>query len=259
MIDIHCHILSDSDDGPKSFAECLAMVDAAVSAGVSHIIATPHHMNGAYENPKKRILERVSDLNQYLLKEKVPLTICPGQELRIHREIFQSLEKDEILTIDNKGLYLLLELPSNEIPIYTQEVVYELQLKGIIPIIVHPERNRECIKDPNRLVELVKEGALTQLTAGSVLGQFGNKIKSFSEKMIEHQLAHFISSDAHNIDSRGFILKEAYEAIADKFGQNQTDYFRENTDLLITRQHIDKRNPVKIKKNLGHFLRGLLL
>ncbi|MFP3416454.1 CpsB/CapC family capsule biosynthesis tyrosine phosphatase, partial [Bacillus sp. SIMBA_074] len=80
--------------------------------------------------------------------------------------IFTSLEKEEILTLDDNGTYLLLELPSGKVPTYTQEVIYELLLKGITPIIVHPERNKELIENHKLLFDLVQEGALTQLTSG---------------------------------------------------------------------------------------------
>ncbi|WP_462411176.1 tyrosine-protein phosphatase [Neobacillus sp. Marseille-QA0830] len=253
MIDLHCHILSELDDGPQHFTECLNMVNAAVNAGITHLFATPHHMNGQFENPKIHILKRVFELNQYLRSENIPLTVHPGQELRLHRDIFLLLENDELLTLDDKGKFLLLELPSWEVPKYTRDVVYELLLKGITPIIVHPERNRGFLDDYNLLFELVQEGALTQLTAGSILGHFGKKVKSFSEKIVEHHLAHFIASDAHNTISRGFLLKEAEKTITKKFGIERTFYFKENAEHLLNGQQISIEQPVPIRKLLGIF------
>ena len=157
---------------------------------------------------------------------------------------------DEVLTLDNKGKYLLLELPSGEVPTYTQEVVYELLLKGITPIIVHPERNRGFIEDHNLLFELVQEGALTQLTSGSIIGHFGKRVKSFSEKIIEHHLAHFIASDAHNIGTRGFSLQEAYEMITKTYGIHHTIYFKENAELLLSGHSLHIEHPIPIRKKI---------
>ncbi|MEH7502845.1 CpsB/CapC family capsule biosynthesis tyrosine phosphatase [Neobacillus drentensis] len=253
MVDLHCHILPFVDDGPKEIHDCLEMAKTAADAGIIHLFATPHHLNGQYNNSKSVILESVLECNMHLQREKIPITVHPGQELMIHREIFISLENDELLTLDDKGKFLLLELPSWEVPNYTQDVVYELLLKGIIPIIVHPERNKGFIEDQNQLFELVQEGALTQLTAGSIIGHFGKKVKSFSEKIIKHNLAHFIATDAHNIGSRGFCLHEAYETITKTFGINQTFYFRENAELLLSGQQIFIERPVPIRKFLGIF------
>jgi len=250
MIDIHCHVIPLIDDGPQYLMESLEMVNTAISAGITHLFATPHHLNGRYENPKSVIMDRVHELNLYLQREDLPLIVHSGQELRIHRDWFLSLERDEILTLDNKGKYLLLELPSGETPTFTLDTVYELLLKGITPIIVHPERNKGLFENTNLLFELVQEGALTQLTSGSIIGHFGKKVKSFSERIIENNLAHFIASDAHNTSSRGFTLQEAYETITNKYGIQRTFYFKENAEFLMLGHYIYKEEPTPIRKKI---------
>lgn len=253
MIDIHCHILHGLDDGPRDLNGCLDMVNTAVASGITHIFASPHHLNGHYENPKQVVLDKISELNQNLLKENIPLTVHPGQELRLHRELLLSLERDEVLTLDDKGKYLLVELPSEDVPAYMQEIVYELLLIGIVPIIVHPERNWKLFENPNLLFSLVQEGALTQLTSGSIIGHFGKKIKLFSEKILDHHLAHFIASDAHNTLSRGFTLGEAYASISKKFGEDRTIHLIKNTELLLNEQLIDTQKPTPIRKKMFRF------
>lgn len=248
MIDIHCHILPDVDDGPLEISACFEMANVAVKSGITHLFATPHHFNGQYNNFKLDILDRVNEIQKLLHNESIPLVIHPGQELRIHREVLLSLEKNELLTLDNKKQYLLLELPPNQFPSYTLEIVYELLLKGITPIIVHPERNKKLIENPTLLFELVKEGALVQLTSGSIIGHFGKKIKNAAEIMMEHHLVHFIATDAHNVSTRGFSLYEAYEMIAKKYGMNQMSYFKKNTELLINGHNITIEHPLPLKK-----------
>ncbi|MGE7647263.1 tyrosine-protein phosphatase [Peribacillus frigoritolerans] len=250
MIDIHCHILPGVDDGATDIKESLNMARKAVEAGITHIFATPHHLNEKYVNVKNDIIDRVVRLNESFQLENIPLTIHHGQEVRIHREIFTSLEKEEILTLDDKGTYILLELPSGRVPTYTQEVIYELLLKGITPIVVHPERNKELIENHKLLFEMVQEGALTQLTSGSIIGNFGKSIQSFSKKIIEHNLAHFIATDAHNIGSRGFTLQQAYETITKAYGIQRTFYFKENAEQLLKDQCLTVEKPVPFKKRI---------
>ncbi|KQL54043.1 hypothetical protein AN964_11400 [Heyndrickxia shackletonii] len=255
LIDIHNHILPNLDDGPADFIHCLDMVRNAINAGITHLFATPHHKNGQYENPKKDILFHVQELNTYLERENVPLIIHPGQELRIHHDIFSAMERDEILTLNNQGKYLLMELPSNDLPRYTLEIVYELILRGIHPIIVHPERNRMLLDNPAVLFDLVQEGALVQLTAGSIIGSFGKKIRSFSEKLLKHQLVHFIASDAHNCTSRGFFLNEAYEVITKSYGSEFTLYLQINAEALLNGKPILTSHPVPIKRGIFSFMK----
>lgn len=230
------------------------MAKKAVEAGITHIFATPHHLNEKFVNVKIDIIDRVIMLNESFQQNNIPLTIHLGQEVRIHRDIFTSLEKGEILTLDDNGTYLLLELPSGRVPTYTQEVIYELLLKGITPIIAHPERNKELIENRKLLFELVQEGALTQITSGSIIGNFGKSIQSFSKKIIEHNLAHFIATDAHNIGSRGFTLQQAYETITKAYGIERTFHFTENTEQLLKDQSPTFVKPVPFKKKvLGIF------
>ncbi|WHX60521.1 tyrosine-protein phosphatase [Peribacillus frigoritolerans] len=250
MIDIHCHILPGVDDGSADMNESMNMARKAVEAGITHIFATPHHLNEKFVNVKSEIIDRAVRLNESLHQNNIPLTIHLGQEVRIHRDIFTSLEKEEILTLDDNGRYLLLELPSGSVPTYTKEVIYELQLKGITPIIVHPERNKELIENHKLLFELAQEGALTQLTSGSIIGHFGKKVKSFSNKIVEHNLAHFIATDAHNIGSRGFTLQQAYETITKAYSVQRTFYFKENAEQLLKNQSPAVEKPVPFKKKI---------
>lgn len=249
LVDLHCHIIPGFDDGPPDRSEFIKMANLAVSSGINHIFATPHHWNGVYDNSKEKILQAVLHYNNVLQQNGIPLVLHPGQELRIHREIYNSFENDEILTLDNNQ-YLLLELPPYEIPSYTFEVVYELLLRGVNPIIAHPERNRELHKRPDFLYELVREGALVQLTAGSILGIFGKKVKIYSERLINKRLAHFIASDAHNITNRSFLLQESYDLISKLFGNELTFFFMENAALLLDGKSPQRSEPLPFKKNL---------
>ncbi|MFJ7937164.1 tyrosine-protein phosphatase [Peribacillus sp. NPDC096622] len=250
LIDIHCHILPGVDDGSADMKESMDMAKKAVEAGITHLYATPHHLNEKYVNVKNNIIDRAVRLNESLQQNNIPLTIHLGQEVRIHRDIFNSLEKKEILTLDDNNTYLLLELPSGKVPTYTQEVIYELLIKGITPIIVHPERNKELIENHKLLFELVQEGALTQLTSGSIIGLFGKNVKSFSKKIIEHNLTHFIATDAHNLGSRGFTLQQAYETITKAYGIERTFYFKENAEQLLKDQRPAVEKPVPFKKKI---------
>ncbi|MFE7060662.1 tyrosine-protein phosphatase [Sutcliffiella sp. NPDC057660] len=248
MIDIHCHILPSVDDGAKHMTESIEMARAAVQQGITTIVATPHHNDGKYMNKKEEILEKVEELNSRLKKEEIDLTILPGQECRISGEIIEHYENGEVLTLNNTSKYIFIELPSSQVPLYTEKLVYDLQMKGLIPIIVHPERNAELIESPDKLYQLVKKGACTQVTAASVAGKFGKKIKKFSLDLIEANLVHFIASDAHNIKNRTFMMKEAYDVIRKEFGQDVMYMLMENAELLIEGQTIMKEIPERIKK-----------
>ena len=255
MIDIHCHILPGIDDGAQTIEDSVLMAREAVSEGITTIIATPHHKNNQFENEKNSILTKVSHLNQHLEREGIPLTILPGQENRIYGEIVEDyLSGGKILPLAQTS-YLFIEFPSGSVPSYAERLLYELQTEGLIPIIVHPERNQEIIENPDKLYKFVNSGALTQVTAGSVCGYFGKKIKKFSHQLMEANLTHFIASDAHNVQNRSFKMVEAFEQIEKSYGMDLVYLFRENAELLVQGKTVFKEMPMKVqrKKFLGIF------
>ncbi|WP_112182132.1 MULTISPECIES: tyrosine-protein phosphatase [Paraliobacillus] len=248
MIDIHCHILPNIDDGAKHLEDSVAMAKAAVAQGIDTIIATPHHKNGSYNNTKSTILPLVELVNARLEEEEVPLTVLPGQETRIYGEMVEDYDLGKILPLNQTSDYLFVELPSNSVPRFTNQLLFDMQVHDLKPIIVHPERNKAIMEHPNLLFEMVRNGALTQVTAASVAGKFGKKIKSFSLDLIEANLTHFIASDAHNITTRGFRNQEANTVIKDTFGHAMLYYFMENAQYIVENQTVIGQEPERIKK-----------
>jgi protein-tyrosine phosphatase len=253
MIDLHCHILPGVDDGPKDWEMSLEMAKAAVDEGITHILATPHHMNRHWMNPKSEVLMLVNELQERIDNENIPLTIFPGQEVRLHGEILQNIQKDEICFIDEFNQYILIEFPTATVPDYADRLFYEMQSAGITPVIVHPERNHAILKDPSILYEFVSKDILAQLTAASYLGLFGKEIEKLSTQLIEHNLVHFLASDAHNVTSRKFYMKEAFRKLEKEYGKEKVRAFDQVTRDLVNGDVVSIPEPEKIEKNKRFF------
>jgi protein-tyrosine phosphatase len=247
MIDIHCHILPGIDDGAQNLSDSLKMAEQAVEQGIHTIIATPHYIKNRYENPKQTILAKLEELNEALEINNINLKILPGQEPRIDGDLLKEIDKGEVIPLTGTS-YLFVEFPSAHIPRYTEQLFYDLQRNGLTPIIVHPERNQEIIERPERLYQLIKNGALSQVTASSLCGELGKKIKTFSQQIIEFNLTHFIASDAHNTSKRGFKLQDAYRTVSSDFGTDYEYMFKENAEILVAGKNIYKEIPEQIKR-----------
>nr|WP_263324264.1 CpsB/CapC family capsule biosynthesis tyrosine phosphatase [Neobacillus sp. Marseille-Q6967] len=252
MIDIHCHILPGIDDGAKNLDESITLAKEAAREGIHTIIATPH-LNNQYDNRKQIILDKVEELNKALQDQAIDIKIMAGHEPRIYGELLEDFDKNEIQTL-NGTQYLFVEFPSSHVPRYTEQLLFDIQVKGLTPIIVHPERNTELIERPEVLYNLVEKGALTQVTASSLCGYFGKKIKNFSEQLIEFNLTHFIASDAHNVVNRSFKMEEAFNLVASKFGNDYVYLFKENAEFLVEGQNVIKEMPEKITKKKRFFI-----
>lgn len=253
MIDIHSHILPNVDDGARSLEDAFAMARLAVAEGITHLSVTPHHKNGKFENYKRDILSQVSSLQEELDKEGIDLTVFPGQEVRLHGEVMQGIEQDEILFADEAERYLLIEFPTMSIPQYAESLFFQLQQNGIVPVIVHPERNQEIISNPDLLLEFVEKGALAQLTASSYVGVFGKEIATLSSQLIQANLVHVLASDAHNTRGRSFHMKEAFEKLEKEFGKDKKDYFLENAKNIVNGDLFVINPPVAVQKKKRFF------
>ncbi|EOL49385.1 tyrosine-protein phosphatase [Enterococcus caccae] len=214
MIDLHCHILPGIDDGAKTIDDSLDMASMAVKQGVTHILCTPHHNNGKYDNPASQVISQVAALQKELDQRNIPLVLYEGQEVRISGDIVEQIQMGDILFADLTNRYILIEFPSNDIPAYTEQLFFRLLELGHIPVIVHPERNSKFIEDPNRLLPFLEMGVLTQMTAPSYVGIFGKQIERTAKKMVAHNMVYMVASDAHNIEKRGFFMEKAFKAIA---------------------------------------------
>ncbi|WP_339213266.1 CpsB/CapC family capsule biosynthesis tyrosine phosphatase [Ornithinibacillus sp. FSL M8-0202] len=247
MIDIHSHILPGIDDGAQTITDSLAMAQEAVKQGIHTIIATPHHQNGQFTNVREDIEKYVEILNGTLQEENIPLTVLTGQETRIHGDMLQELETGIIATL-NHTQYVFVEFPSGDVPRYAEKMLFDIQVAGYKPIIVHPERNRHIAEHPSTLYNFVEKGALTQVTAASLAGKFGKAVQKLSHQLIDHNLAHFIASDAHNTTSRGFIMKEAYRILKNEHGNEAYYMFMENAQLVVDGHYVNRIEPERIQK-----------
>lgn len=249
MIDIHSHILPGIDDGPKTMMDSLVMARDAVSKGIHTIIATPHHQNGRFINLKSDIEIHVSKLNNQLKIENIPLTVLVGQETRLNSDIMTEVKSGDIATL-NSTKYVLIEFPPREVPRYAEQILFDIQIAGYIPIIVHPERNLQIAEQPSILYNLVQKGSLTQVTAASIVGKFGKAIQKISHQLIDNNLTHFIASDAHNTTSRGFALQEAYLLIRKRYGNEIFYMLMENAEMLIAGKEVYRNEPCHVKKKI---------
>ncbi|WP_078429765.1 tyrosine-protein phosphatase [Alkalihalobacterium alkalinitrilicum] len=255
MIDIHCHILPSVDDGAAHKAESIQMIEQAIEEGITTIIATPHHLNGPYINEKQSIIKAVDQLNEEIKINGLNMNILPGQECRIYGDLVSDYHKGDILPLADSNKYVFVEFPSNHVPRYAKQLFYDMQLAGLTPIIVHPERNSQITEKPDLLYDFVTSGVLTQITTSSLTGHFGKKIKRFTEDLIEHNLTHFLASDAHSLVKRPFRMREALSELEKNFGTEVVYQFQENANLVVSGLHVGMDPPERIqkKKFLGIF------
>ena len=246
MIDIHSHILPFTDDGAENWENSLAMLKNAQAEGIRTIVATPHILSEHHFKDEDEIIKRYVQLKNKVKDEGLKIEIILGCE--IYAQPDTSLNH-KIATINSNQKYFLMEFPMNSIPKFVPEKMFELVLDEKVPIIAHPERNIAFLTRPDYIFEYIQRGSLMQVNQGSLMGKFGERIKTLAVKMIKNNLVHFIASDGHKTDTRKVTLIDCYHLIADKFGEEIAErLFSENPLRAINGEKIEIGEPVPIER-----------
>ncbi len=247
MIDIHSHILHGIDDGARDLQMSLEMIRISVKEGTKDIIATPHYRRGYFNTSYKEIKESVFKLNEIIKQRKIECNIHFGQEVYCSNNIIKDLKNGSIGTI-NDGEYMLIELPINNTQKDIIEYMYELRIRGITPIIAHPERYKYVIKDITFLNDFIKEGCIFQMNSGSILGEYGRDVKRTARKLIDNYIYSFIGSDGHNNIGRTTGIKEGFNLL-EELNEDLYNSILINSRRLIDNKHV-KFSGATIKKKL---------
>ncbi len=250
FIDLHTHILPGLDDGAQTIKDSLDMLEVARQDGILTVVATPHVIRGVFDNSKQNILNAVSKLNKTLVNKGIEMTVLPGAEYSLEPDLAQRLVSGDLLTINNNGKYIMIELPSLIVSETVARILYEIQLQGVTPIIAHPERNYTFSKDPNLLKTFVDRGILAQVTSNSIMGIYGKKVRRTAFKLIQIGAIQIMASDGHNIVERPPILSEAYKILKSKWGSEFAKNLVVDIPRLIIECQTIERNPVPNKQNI---------
>jgi protein-tyrosine phosphatase len=234
IIDVHSHLLAGLDDGPRTLDESLRMCELYLTQGVTTVIATPHMCDRRYRVSPEGVRSGVEELLAACQRRSLDLAILPGGDVRLEPGLLDAVDGGEVLTLAETGKYLLLELPLQTAP-RIDELIFELSLRGIAPILSHPERNIELQRKPQRLAWFVARDCLVQITADSLFGRLGPAPKLAAEKFLEAGLVHMVASDAHSSGSRRPDLRRAAGLLSSVTGEDAARELLETNPARIVR------------------------
>ena len=190
----------------------------AADDGIETIVATPHVLRGRWQNTSRPVLEDIA--------AKLRDRVGPSPRILLGSEYYFAHDIADVLASGNAIIplagsrYVLIEFAAHSVPPMVEQPFYRLQLDGWTPIIAHPERNDVFQWKPDLLATLVRLGAKTQITAASLLGDFGDAAKASAFDWIGAGLVHAVASDAHNTRRRPPRMREAFAAVRDAAGES---------------------------------------
>jgi protein-tyrosine phosphatase len=223
MIDIHTHILPGVDDGAKTIEDSLRMIQQAIDVGIEVICATPHILDGVTPESQEKINRTFQLLHSQVEEKRLKIKLVLGSEIYVRYDM-DPLKKFNFFSLNQTGKYILMELPLGLFPLGIRELIHNLRLEGITPIIAHPERSMIQKEQLKEIENWIRQGALMQINAGSVLGHFGKSAKKTAEWLLDQNLAHIMASDAHNPSSASVeVLAQAFKKVCQRVGEMKAE------------------------------------
>jgi protein-tyrosine phosphatase len=205
MLDLHVHVLPGIDDGPRTLEDALALARALADDGIEHIVATPHIYPGVFDNSAAVIGATFDAFQTAVADAGIELTMTWAAEVRICPEILDWIDQRRLPMLNGSLVgpsTALIELPDGQIPVGTDKLMGMMVDRGITPLMAHPERNKAVMEQPSRLEVLRRLGCKFQVTAGSLLGDFGSRAQATARKLLDSGWVDVIATDAHNRSSR---------------------------------------------------------
>ncbi|MEP6643918.1 MAG: CpsB/CapC family capsule biosynthesis tyrosine phosphatase [Acidobacteriaceae bacterium] len=216
MIDIHCHILPDVDDGPKSWESATEMCRMALADGIEHMVATPHS-NERYHYDREYLSRLLNDLRERI-GENPKLSL--GCDFHMSYENLQSALSDPDRYCIEGTHYMLAEFSNYGVPPQLDQSLTQLRTLGITPIITHPERNPILQQNLQRVLGWIELGCAVQITASTLTGFWGAQASQAADWLLKNNAVHVVATDAHDTKRRVPILSAARASIAETFGSD---------------------------------------
>ncbi|HEX3026112.1 MAG TPA: CpsB/CapC family capsule biosynthesis tyrosine phosphatase, partial [Clostridia bacterium] len=222
MIDLHCHILPQLDDGPGSTEEAVKIAQMEAEEGVGMIAATPHFsVIGQDMNQFSRLRKKaIGRLSAAVACITPPVKMIEGAEVALCTQLLDIPDPSFLCYQGTR--YMLVEFPPEPDVRLISYMIYQLRLREIIPVIAHIERYGHFIRHPNEINGLIEAGSVIQINASGLLSH-GRGMKNNLMRLIDHNMVHLIATDAHSLQNRPPLLRMAMSEVSARLGNDSVE------------------------------------
>ena len=221
MYDLHCHILPGVDDGAPDLDAAVAMARCLVEVGYAGVTASPHLGEGPGGDVPPDVAQAAREqLVERLGREGVALEVLPSSEHHLTPDLFDRLDRGDVVPIGGASRWLLVELPWRAIP-DPEGQLFRVQAKGYRLLLAHPERYSYIELDA--LERMVGRGIKMQLEIGSFVGLYGKRSLYRALEMCDRGLGHVLASDMHRSDDAVAWMRGGLRAVAERYGRRAVE------------------------------------
>lgn len=201
MVDFHCHILPNMDDGAENTPISLAMLRQSFLQGVDIMVSTSHFY-GNEEYPQ-RFLERRAEAfgrlrEAMLLQPETFPDIVLGAEILYFPGICEAQELSSLMIGSSRSI--LIEPPMTH---WSDAMLDDIAQMGenldCIPVIAHVDRFMRYLRDDSLIFRVLERNMLVQVNADYFLNPATSKA---AMRNLKQGRIHLLGSDCHNLRSR---------------------------------------------------------
>lgn len=212
----------------------LEKIEVAEECNIRRLVLAPAYYDEESKTSIMEVEEIVEELNAYLKEKNSYLVLYPANLIRDNYESVKDFLNKRIGTI-NRGNYALLNSEESSTVDELLELVFELSLLEVTPIIVGPEKNEEIKNDYRKIDKLINKGCLFQLDVESLEGAYGKTTQKVCKKLIKKNIYDFIGFEEN-------IKKELIDKEVEKISKKGIYIFK--TDGLIRSKSIEKKRKI---------------
>jgi protein-tyrosine phosphatase len=199
VLDIHSHLLPGIDDGAETLGVSIAMLDAAVTYGIRTIVATPHLTERLTDDYAAAVHEAFTQVEPHARERGIALE--RGFELRLSPDLPRRLRAGEPSTLAGTRV-ALVDLPFTDWPYFADNILFDVQASGFLPVLAHPERYPGIQQRPALGREIAGRGIGLQVNIASLTGIFGKRARHAAEELLRLGVVHLVATDAHSAGHR---------------------------------------------------------
>lgn len=195
--DMHCHLVPRVDDGSKCMEESMECLGTLKAVGYKKVFITPHFQYPRFPNKEEDIVNRYNEVKRAAAEAGIDIELAGiGGEYRIDSGFAQRLENPQFLLVGGK--YVLVEFSLHQQMMGSDELIFDLQMKGYEIILAHPERYPYLNVQGTRMEQLKNQGVYFQINVLSLGGFYGDEARHRAYEMLERGWVEFMGTDTHN-------------------------------------------------------------
>jgi protein-tyrosine phosphatase len=196
-IDLHVHYVPGVDDGVRTLADGVALCRGLAALGYARVVATPHIRAAMFDNQRSGLEAAFQQFVAHCAGLEGLPELGLGAEHFCDDHFWELMQRDEALPYPG-GRAALIELPPERLPLGLEQRFFDLQIRGVRPVIAHPERYSPLFEDSAALERLLDLGSCAQLDLMSLTGKYGRRPKRAAERLLEEGMYDLACSDCHD-------------------------------------------------------------